>query len=404
VRALSHSAQFGKQMNLIRSIGLAMAESVEQRAVLGYPEREDSRFVLQAHEQLARAHGDRAILTVPFLTREGKGIGALTLERCAPEPFDDETVQLCDAVASLAGPVLDEKRQNDRLLITKASVAAWVQVRRLLGPRHTVRKLVVLLAITLSVFFAVFRTEFRVTAKTTLQGQVQRVVAAPFAGFLAEAPARGGDIVRRGELMAQIDDRDLQLEFSRWSHEREQYSLEQRRAMADRDSALTKVLTKRINQAEAQLALLEQEIARTRILAPFDGLVVSGDLSQQLGAPLETGQVLFEVAPLDAYRLVLEVDESDIDHVRPGLRGELILTSILGEKLPFTVTKITPIAATEEGKSYFRVEAELDQASLRLRPGMEGFGKIQVDRRLLIWIWTRPLWDWLRLWTWSWLP
>jgi multidrug resistance efflux pump len=405
VGALSHSAQFGKQMNLIRSIGLAMGEAVDQKAVLVYPEPDGGgAHVLHAHDQLARAHGDRAVLTVPFVTRAGRAFGALTLERCAPQPFDAPAIELCDAVASLAGTVLEEKRRNDRLLITKIGDAAWEQVRRLLGPRHAVYKLVAALLLGLTLFFSFFRADFRVTAKTTLEGQVQRVVTAPFAGFIAEAPVRGGDIVREGDLMARLDDRDLQLEFSRWSHEREQYALEQRRAMAARDMALTNVLTKRINQAEAQIALLTEQIGRTRIAAPFEGLVVSGDLSQQLGAPVETGQVLFEVAPLESYRLMLQVDESDIGYVRPGQTGDLILTAMPGEKLAFTVSKLTPIAVTEEGKSHFLVEAALEGATDRLRPGMEGFGKVRIDRRLLIWIWTHDLWDWLRLWTWSWLP
>jgi hypothetical protein len=31
-------------------------------------------------------------------------------------------------------------------------------------------------------------------------------------------------------------------------------------------------------------------------------------------------------------------------------------------------------------------------------------GKIEVDRRLLVWIWTRQVIDWLRLQLWTWLP
>ena len=204
--------------------------------------------------------------------------------------------------------------------------------------------------------------------------------------------------------MCTLDDRDLRLEFSRWSHEREQYVLEHRRAMADGDVALMKVLNKRVSQAEAQLALLEDQIGRTRIVAPFDGLVVSGDLSQSLSAPVETGQVLFQVAPLNAYRVMLQVDESDIDHVRLGQTGDLILTAMPQEKLSFRVDKITPVSASEEGRTYFIVEASLEQNNNRLRPGMEGYAKIQIDRRRLIWIWTHGLIDWLRLWVWSWMP
>ena len=40
----------------------------------------------------------------------------------------------------------------------------------------------------------------------------------------------------------------------------------------------------------------------------------------------------------------------------------------------------------------------------RLRPGMEGVGKVEIDRRPLVWIWTRQVIDWIRLQLWTWLP
>jgi len=174
--------------------------------------------------------------------------------------------------------------------------------------------------------------------------------------------------------------------------------------MAARDVAAMNVLGKKAQQAEAQIELLDEEIARTRITAPFDGIVVSGDLSQALGAPVDAGQVLFQVAPLDSYRVVLKVDESDIREMAVGQSGELVLTALPHETLPIKVSKITPVSVSEEGRNCFEVEAELGQAKSRLRPGMEGYGKIDIDRRRLIWIWTHRLVDWVRLRVWSWVP
>jgi RND family efflux transporter MFP subunit len=404
VHALSHSAQFGKQMNLIRCIGMSMMESIDQQAVLLYPDAGAGRHILQSHEQLARAHGDGAILTVPFTDHEGRAFGALTAERSAVEPFEPEDVALCDAVTSLAGPVLEEKRRNDRLLVRKIAESLWGQVKRLIGPRHTARKIVATILVGLVLFLTFARGTYRVTAKTVLEGEVQRVVAAPFPGFVFEAPVRAGDLVTEGQLMCRLDDRDIRLEYSRWSSEREQYLAEHRKAMAEGNRAEMNVFDKKMKQAEAQLALLQEQIERTRIAAPFDGLVVSGDLTQALGSPVEVGQVLFEVAPLDSYRVMLQVDQRDIATVREGQRGELVLTALPDARLPFEVEKTTPVSLSEEGRSYFLVEATLDEVSERLRPGMEGFGKVDVDERRLIWIWTHGLFDWARMKLWRWMP
>jgi hypothetical protein len=72
--------------------------------------------------------------------------------------------------------------------------------------------------------------------------------------------------------------------------------------------------------------------------------------------------------------------------------------------MPFAVQEITPVSTTQEGRNFFRVEANLESPSARVRPGMEGIGKIVTGERKLIWIWTHSLLDWLRLAAWKWLP
>ena len=157
-----------------------------------------------------------------------------------------------------------------------------------------------------------------------------------------------------------------------------------------------------LEQVEAQLALVDEQLARVEMVAPFDGVIVSGDLSQRLGAPVERGQVLFEVAPLDNFRIALQVDERDIADVRAGQRGELVVSSMPHQRFAFTVTKITAVNTAKDGRNFFRVEARLDARARAPAPGMEGVGKIEIDERRLVWIWTHGLVDWcIRLWLWS---
>jgi hypothetical protein len=62
------------------------------------------------------------------------------------------------------------------------------------------------------------------------------------------------------------------------------------------------------------------------------------------------------------------------------------------------------VSTAREGRNFFRVEAVLGGAPGRLRPGLEGIGKIEVDRRRLLWIWTHQVVDWARLKLWAWRP
>jgi multidrug resistance efflux pump len=156
-------------------------------------------------------------------------------------------------------------------------------------------------------------------------------------------------------------------------------------------------------QALAQRRLSESQAGRARVEAPFDGIIVSGDLSQSLGSAVKKGQSLFEIAPLSSYRIVMEVEEADIGQVREGQKGELMVTALAGQPFPFTVTLVTPVARANEGRNHFRVEASLDGNATRLRPGMEGIARIAIDERKRVWIWTHRMTDWARLQIWNWL-
>jgi multidrug resistance efflux pump len=405
VLALSNSASFGKKANVIRAIEAAMDEAIDQQATVVYPPLGEGPLqVTRAHEALLRDHGSSTAFSVP-LAEGSRILGAITLERPSGEPFDSRTLQLCEHVAALVGPVLDVKRKDDRWLFTKAWDSLKTYLRKLTGPRHSILKLVSGVVALLIVFFSFATGDYRVTADARLEGSVQRAMAAPLSGYIAEAHVRAGDIVQAGDPLFSLDDRDLWLERLKWMSQKSQYSREYQEAVAGRGRAQANVLAAQVEQAEAQIALIEDQLARVKVVAPFNAIVVAGDLSQSLGVPVERGDVLFELAPLDDYRVILKVDERDVGPLAAGQTGRLALTGMPGETLAIVVERITPVASTEDGRNYFRVEARLqDSSSAQLRPGMEGAGKVDVERRKLIWIWTHKIGYWLRMFFWSWWP
>jgi multidrug efflux pump subunit AcrA (membrane-fusion protein) len=210
--------------------------------------------------------------------------------------------------------------------------------------------------------------------------------------------------VHKNDVLASLDDRDMTLERLRWVTERQQRSFEYDKALANRQPAVINVTRSQIAQAEAQIQLLDEQLARVKMRAPIDGVIVSGDLSQMIGASVTRGQMLFEVAPLTGYRVILSVDERQIGDINIGETGAFVTTALPNEPFTFTVEKLLPIAEVKDGKNTFRVEGRITAASHRLRPGMEGVAKIDIGRRLLISIWSKPIVDWTRLWLWRWLP
>ena len=405
VEAVSHASQFDARSNLLTATVGAMTEALDQGEAVVHPsEREERLVVTHAHAELAQLAGGAAVASFP-LTHNGRAVGALTLERAQGARFDAQTVELVEGLAGMLGPLLELQRTRHQSLPAHAAQKALDLRTRLFGPRHGGLKLGAAALVLLALFLAFAKGAYRVGADARIEGEIQRAITAPFQGYVREAVARAGDAVKKGQIMARLDDRDLRVERARLGSQREQLAQQYRDAMARQERSQVRIVSAQIAQAEAQIALLDEQLARTEVSAPFDGVVVSGDLTQSLGAPLERGQVMFEVAPLDAYRIVLQVGEQDIADVRVGQAGELVLTPMPGERYPLKVVKITPVSTAKDGRNVFRVEAELGaRADERLRPGMEGVAKIEIGERHVAWIWTRRMVDWLSLRLWSWMP
>lgn len=402
LRARSNTAWHDERSALVLLAEQAMNEALDERRNLALVSA-DAAAASAVTPTLAYAReAGAAALAVVLLHDHEHPVGALLLER--PQAFSDEDLASLEAQALLLAPVLALKQRAARGLWAHARERCAAALHAATDTSRPALKLAgagVALALALA---ALLPVDFRVSAPSVVEGEIQRAAVAPFQGFIREAPVRAGDPVRRGQVLARLDDKDLRLDQSRWEAELEVALRKEREALASGNRVEQRLASAQAAQASAMLELAQDKLARTEIVAPFDGVVVRGDLSQQLGSPVETGKLLFELAPLDAWRVILKIDERDIAHLRPGQRGELVLASLPGQVQPFTVKRITSVAVAEDGRNYFRVEAELAEKSAPLRPGMEGVAKVDAGRASLLWVWTHRWLDWLRLTAWDWRP
>lgn len=403
VAAISHTSTFSTRIQLVQQIGAAMDEAIDQKSILRYPPASDDVVFTTAHAALAAAHKGGNILTVPLLVVDSFA-GAICFERSVEQPFDEETVRLLSVVAAALGPVLTEKRRNDRWLVVKAWDSLTVQLQKLLGPGHLGRKTVALLALIVVAALSFWTDTFHVVADAQLEPAERRAVVSAYDGYVQTASARAGDVVKAGQELASLEDRELSLERLRWVTERQQHQFEYDRALASRQPANINIVKTQIEQADAQIRLIDEQIARTRLLAPFDGLVVRGDLSQRIGASVGRGETLFELSPLSGYRVVVTVGERDIGELDVGQPGEAVFASLPEEPIPIVIDRITPVAQEHSGGVGFRVEATIAGDLSRLRPGMTGVARVAIDRRPVISIWLRPFLDWLGLLWWRLVP
>jgi multidrug resistance efflux pump len=403
VKAISHSASFDRKSALVSGLQEVMEEAFDQKAAVSVPATPATeRRIGVAHADFLTRWAVGAIASV-VITSSGHPIGVFTFER-THQAFDEETIQSCMSAVERIGSTLEAKHKQGHLISGRLAQRCKTAVSAVFGAGRPSLKIAALLAMLCLAALMYWPADFRIATKVALEGSVQRAAVAPFDGFIAEAPMRAGDEVEEGQVLARLDDRDLLLDKVKWEAERQKLIQKQREALAKHDRAAVQVTSAQIEQAESQLKLAVAKLERSHVKAPIGGMIVSGDLSRVLGTPVSQGKTLFEIAPLDAYRVVLQVDEHDISHLSLGQTGILLLTGAPGTPLQLTVTKLVGVATVEDGRNVFRAEASLADHAVPLRPGMEGLAKIDVGRRSLMWIWTRPMIERIRLLVWTWTP
>jgi multidrug resistance efflux pump len=399
--AISHNAAFEHKQELLRSLAAAMEEAADQGATLTQPPRHDEPpYILLAHTEFA-ARAGTSLCSLPLVS-DGRVIGVLALERLGALPPGRNEVTQCEHLAALAAPIIALRRQAERSLVQRVFESLH-QVRHKLRSSDSRFTRIALGASALAlVVLLLVPLPYQVTAAARIEGAEQHVLVAPTDGFLKEAHVRPGDVVKAGQLLAQMADQDLRLEESKWQAEFTQHENAYISGMARADRASFSVSRAKANEASAQLDLVRSQLGRMRIVAPTDGIIVQGDLTQSLGAPVRRGDTLLTLAPQGRHRLLLDVDERDIGDIGSGRQGVLALTALPGEVQRFSIDRIVPVAINREGNNIFEVEAKLAEDPPSLRPGMLGVARVDADKRTLLWRLTHRGFDWLRLQLFGW--
>ena len=400
--AISQTAVFENRSRRAKLFASAADEAIDQGTALAVPGAEHAAFVTAAQETLRRESAGAPILTIP-LVAESEVFGALVLVR-QDQPFSQTEIDFIDALGTAVAPILAEKARTDRSLPVLAGARIVEFAGKLVGPRHLGLKAAVLGLLAVAAFLAFATESYQVRARAEVQGEVRRSLSAAFDGYVRASHARAGDVVPEGAVLAELQDNELVLDRLRHLSRKRQYQSEVDKALAKRDLAGTNIAQAQVAQADADIELTDQMLARAQLKAPFAAVVVSGDLSQAIGRPVSRGDTLFELAPLDRYRVTLVVPESDVPLVTNDMAGEILLSALPDHAFPFSVQSLTPVARASEGVNGFEAIGTLDERDNRIRPGMEGVAKIDVGRRSVVWVWGHPLFHWVRIKLWGLIP
>ncbi|MGZ3238544.1 MAG: HlyD family efflux transporter periplasmic adaptor subunit [Burkholderiaceae bacterium] len=385
----------------LSEVTAAMEESILQDTLLTYPSSvSEFPHIVIAHAELVRVNRLSSALTTP-LTQEGELIGAITLENSKTVTFDPDQLWIMGRLASDIGPLLYLKWLLAQPVWTRWRIA--LRASQSGAGRHHRR----LIAGAVAGFGALmlFAVPFpcNISGQARLEASVQRVITSPIDGYLKEVHVRPGSRVQARQLLAVLDEETLRVQHRQVDAEILQQENALAEAMSKADRTQVAIRSAKLDEITAQRDLIDNQLSQTQLLAPFDGVVIKGDLTQMLGAPLKRSDTLLTLSQGDGFRVIVEVDERDISDLRTGQSGTLVLAALPSKNFNIRIVRIMPVSnVSSDGQNVFEIEAEVNAARMpTLAPGLKGVAKITTDIQPVGWKWIARAWHALTYVVWS---
>ena len=410
VRALSHTEEFDKKQELIVQLERVMEECADQEEIVQFdPQGKNSDNVTREAQALSRAQGGNIVLSLP-LRQNAEVRGVITLEFLPTTKLGPQLSHGLTVAVDLLAPQLYDRYQNDRWLITKTGLSIQGQLKHVTGPRFMLAKVIIFLSIVLIAFVTFYKPMYHVSAPFTFGSPDKTLMSSPFEGTLQAIgknnqgdPLRPGDMVHKGQMLATLDTYELRKKLNEAISQYGSAMQEYWKDLGDRTGKVAEanIALEKAKAAKAYMELYQSQIDQSTIRAPYEGLILKGDLTPKIGQKLQLGEELFDLAPNNSLRAELSVHERDIENVKLGAVGRLATDALPMDKYTLHVTRVIPVPDAKEGANNFTVYAETDSTDHPAwKPGMTGEARIDVEPKRLVWIWTHRLIDFLRLKLW----
>lgn len=263
----------------------------------------------------------------------------------------------------------------------------------------------------------------KVSANGQIDAQRKVDLSANVMGQIVNLAVREGDVVKKGDFLLQIDQKQLaasaqgaeasmralfsdrdaaraSLTEAELTYQRARNNFEQKiipaaeldRARTTLDSARANVsaIEQRIQQARSNVAAARDTLSKTTMTAPMAGIITALPVEEGevavIGTMNNPGTKLLTIADMSVVEAVMEVDETDVPTVKVGQRATVTIDAYPNKTFEGVVTEVgsspmTPQAGQGTEAVNFEVKIQLTNPPAGVRPGFSASADIITGTR-----------------------
>ncbi len=233
-------------------------------------------------------------------------------------------------------------------------------------------------------------------------------VHADSAGFIRTISVKTGDAVKAGQVLAVLENDELQARRDDLGERLETNYIQRRIAVAAGDAAAINQARTAFGDLYGAKQKLDHDCDALVLRSPIDGTVGTEDLGMLSGVYLQPGEVFCEIIPMNRLQVRIALTEREAGLVKTQQKLEFRTYAFPGRVFTGVVSKVfsavsdtlpsdamaarsggdVPTALDALGREHpalptFQAELEIDNPDGLLRPGMSGRGKITCEHTLL---------------------
>ena len=392
--AVSDVETVDHSLDATRTTTQACGQAIQSKEILVYPDRRKDAKLADTLplEQFCKSNGFDACIAAPVIVNEDEVVGAMLLAVAPKQAGEEGYLAYLSQLSQMISGHLKVVLKANRSLKDHAKLYV---LEKLNGKFARIAMSVIgILMVIMMVPW-----QYRIGCDCELQPVLRRFIAAPHNGVLEKNLVENGDLIEEGQIVANLDGRQLRIELAGLQAELKGTSKRRSAAMANNQIADAQIAMSEMKKLKSEIQLLEDKLENLEIRSPINGIVVAGDLEKVEGAPVEMGQTLFEVGPLNEMLAEIAIPEEEIPYVEAGMTIDIKLNAFPFETWSGTISKIHPKSEIINDKSVFIAEVTLSNSELKLKPGMKGHSKINSKAYPIGWNLFHYPFEQIRYWT-----
>lgn len=311
----------------------------------------------------------------------------------ADEALDEQRLPLWQEWLAIWSVTADRLRRVEGRTVVGA-VRNWLRQQQ--RPQHWYRSSVLWVVVSL-VLTLLLPVRLTVVGQGELVPREPVVVRAPLDGVIHEFHVSPNQVVKAGDALFSYDNEVVR---SRLQVARQSLATAQAEYRQTAQSALTDARAKfqiaslvgKVQEKQAELKFLTEQVSRTTVTAPQAGLVLFDEVSEWIGKPVQTGERVMRMADPADVELEVWVNLADAVPLKTGDEVKLFLSASPLDALEAKVRWVGYEAQPRpDGTFAYRIRASLADKSAFM-VGAKGTARVSAGRvPLVYWLLRKPM-------------